>query len=83
MPRYFLHLRRAHLAIHDTRGSDCSGPAEAVDAAVVMALNRMSESRDCRRWVDWSVQIEAETGKHVATVLFALAWRMRLGRTFG
>jgi hypothetical protein len=48
-----------------------------------MALNRMSESGDCRRWVDWSIQIEAETGKHVATVPIALAWRMRLERTFG
>ncbi len=83
MPRYFPHLRRAHLAIQDTCGVECSGPAEAVDAAVVMALNRMSESGDCRRWVDWSIQIEAETGKHVATVPIALAWRMRLERTFG
>jgi hypothetical protein len=80
VPRYSLHLRRARLAIHDTRGLDCSGPAEAVDAAVVMALNRMSESSDCRRWAGWSVHIESETGEHVATVPFALAWRMRLSR---
>jgi hypothetical protein len=44
MPRYFLHLRRAHLAIHDTRGVECSGPTEAVEAAVVLALDRMSTS---------------------------------------
>ena len=80
MPRYFLHLRCAHLAIHDNCGVECSYPAEAVDAAVVMALNRMSESRECRRWADWSVQVETETGEHVATVPFALAWRMRLSR---
>jgi hypothetical protein len=80
MPRYFLHLRRAHLAIHDTRGVECSGPAEAVEAAVVMALDRMSTSHDFGRSVGWSVQIETETGEHVAAVPFALAWRMRLGR---
>jgi hypothetical protein len=81
MPRYFLHLRRAHLAIHDTRGVECSGPAEAVEAAVVMALDRMSTSHDFGRSAGWSVEIE--TGESVATVPFALAWRMRLGRTFG
>ena len=83
MPRYLLHLRRAHLAIHDTRGVECSGPAEAIEAAVVMALDRMSTSHDFRHWAGWSVQIETETGEHVAAVPFALAWRMRLGRTFG
>ena len=83
MPRYFLHLRRAHLAIHDTRGVECSGPAEAVEAAVVMALDRMSTGHDFGRSAGWSVEIRSETGEHVATVPFALAWRMRLGRTFG
>ena len=82
MPRYFLHLRRAHLAVHDTRGVECSGPTEAVEAAVVLAPDRMSTSHDFGRSAGWSVEIETETGAHVATVPFALAWRMRLGRTF-
>ncbi len=82
MPRYFLNLRRAHLAIHDTRGVECSGPAEAVEAVVVMALDRMSTSHEFDRAAGWAVQIETETGVHVATVLFALDWRMRAGRTF-
>jgi len=82
MPRYFLNLRRAHLAIHDTRGVECSGPAEAVEAAVVMALDRMSTSHNFDRSAGWAVQIETETGVHVATVPFALAWRMRARRTF-
>ena len=83
MPRYLLNLRRAHLAIHDTRGVECSGPTEAVEAAVVLALDRMSTSNDFGRSAGWSVEIKTETGAHVATVPFALAWRMRLGRTFG
>jgi hypothetical protein len=53
-----------------------------VEAAVVMALDRMSTSHDFGRSAGWSVEIETETGAHVATVPFALAWRMRLGRTF-
>jgi hypothetical protein len=48
-----------------------------------MALDRMSTSHDFGRSAGWSVEIETETGERVATVPFALAWRMRLGRTFG
>ncbi len=80
MPRYFLNLRRAHLAIPDTRGVECSGPAEALETAVVAALNHMSSSLDFSRWVGWSVEIETDAGEHVATVPFALAWGMRRGR---
>ncbi len=57
MPRYLFHLRRAHLAIHDTRGVECSGPTEAVEAAVVLALDRMSTSNDFGRSAGWSVEI--------------------------
>jgi hypothetical protein len=47
-----------------------------------MALDRMSTSHNFDRSAGWAVQIETETGVHVATVPFALAWRMRAGRTF-
>jgi hypothetical protein len=82
MPRYFLNLRREHLSIPDARGVECSDPAEAVAAAVVTALNRISGSHDFERWAGWSVEIATETGEHVATVPFALTWRMRSGRSF-
>ncbi len=82
MPRYFLNLRRAHLAIRDPRGVECSGPTEAVEAAVVKAINRMGTSNDFGPSAGWSVQIETETGEYVATVPFALAWRKRVGHTF-
>ena len=80
MPRYFLNLRRDHLSVRDARGVECSGPTEALETAVVTALNRMSESNGFSRWVGWVVEVETETGEHVATVPFALAWRMRLNR---
>ncbi len=59
---------------------ECFGPTEAVETAVVTALNHMSESHAFSRWAGWSVEIETETGEHVATVPFALAWRMPGGR---
>jgi hypothetical protein len=58
------------------------GPAEAIEAAVVMAVERMSTSHNFDRSASWAVQIETETGVHVATVPLVLAWRMRAGRTF-
>jgi hypothetical protein len=51
-----------------------------LETAVVTALKRMSESHDFSRWAGWVVEVETETGEHVATVPFALAWRMRLNR---
>ncbi len=80
MPHYFLNLRRDHLSLRDTRGVECSGPIEALETAVGTALKRMSESHDFSRWAGWVVEVETETGEHVATVPFALAWRMRLNR---
>ena len=80
MPRYFLNLRRDHLTVRDARGVECSGPSEAVETAVVTALNHMSQGHDFSRWAGWVVEVETETGDHVATVPFALAWRKRLNR---
>jgi hypothetical protein len=45
-----------------------------------MALKRISESDDLARWAGWVVEVETETGEHVATIPFALVWRMRLNR---
>ncbi len=80
MPRYFLNLRRDHLSVRDARGVECSGPTEALETAVVMALKRISESDDFARWAGWVVEVETETGEHVATIPFALGWRMCLNR---
>jgi len=61
---------------------DCFGPTEAIETAVVTALNHMNESHALSRWAGWSVEIETGTGERVATVPFALAWRMHGGRNF-
>jgi hypothetical protein len=78
VPRYFFNMRRDHICICDARGKECSGPAEAVEHAVVAALRLMGDTNRCRSWSGWSVDIESEAREHVATVPFAFAWEADL-----
>ena len=75
MPRYFFNLRRGHLSVCDARGEDCADSSEAVQNALLAALNLMSEKHDPHRWAAWSVDIEGEARNQVATVPFAFALR--------
>jgi hypothetical protein len=75
VPRYFFNLRRGHLSVCDARGEDCADSSEAVQHALLAALNLMSEKHDPHRWAAWSVDIEDEARHQVATVPFTFAVR--------
>ncbi len=80
MPRYFFNLRWGHLSVCDAHGEDCANSAKAVEYALLAALSLMSEKRDPHRWAAWSVDIQDEARKQVATVPFTFAMRTGLRR---
>jgi len=75
MPLYFFHLRRGNLLICDARGEKCSGPSEAVEHAIVAALNLMSEKISLQSWAGWSIDLEDEARRQVATAPFTFVVR--------
>ena len=72
MPRYYFNLRCAHLAVPDGRGEECPGPGEALEHAVVAVLGLITKEGLFRNWTKWSVEIEDEFRRRVATLPFSL-----------
>ncbi|MFC4175463.1 DUF6894 family protein [Microvirga sp. GCM10011540] len=72
MPRYFFNLRYGHLHVLDSRGETCSDPGDALEHAVVAVLDLITKEGRFRNWARWSIEIEDENRRRVATLPFTL-----------
>ncbi|HZH51502.1 MAG TPA: hypothetical protein VEZ16_06415 [Microvirga sp.] len=79
MQRYFFNLRNGPLHVLDARGENCADPGEALQHAVVAVLDLITKEGRFRNWSRWSVEIEDEHRRRVATVPFTLVLRTQLG----
>lgn len=72
MSRYYFNLRYAHLQVPDRRGEECSGPGDALEHGIVAILGLITKENCFRNWARWSVEIEDEFRRRVATLPFSL-----------
>jgi hypothetical protein len=75
VPRYYFNLRNGHLHVPDARGENCSDPGDALEHAVVAALDLITREGRFRNWTRWSIEIEDEKRCRVAIVPFTLVLR--------
>ena len=78
MSRYYFNLRNGPLHVLDLHGENCANPEEAIEHAIVAALDLITKEGRFRNWSRWSIEIQDGRRRRVATVPFTLVLRTHL-----